>query len=188
MNLWNNPVFSEEHIKRNGVMGQVHKDVFFDFFDPLDRKMSILELGCNIGLKLEYLKQLGFENLTGLEINKDTVNQASKRNTDIKFIHGTIEDFVPESSYDLVFTSETLIYFSPENIKFISDKIQRMAKKYIFGKEFFSESPKEFKHRSDDLVFWSNDYQTMFKNMKTIKARKIKNPNGLIENSYLLSK
>ena len=98
--------------------------------------MSILELGCNIGLKLEYLKQLGFENLTGLEINKDTVNQASKRNTDIKFIHGTIEDFVPESSYDLVFTSETLIYISPENIKFISDKIQRMAKNIFLVRSF----------------------------------------------------
>ncbi len=188
MSLWNDPVFSKEYVERNSVMCQEHKDVLYDFFNSLDKDISILELGCNIGLKLEYLKELGFKDLSGLELNFEVTKKAKERNHEIKFIHGVIEEFKPENLFDLVFTSETLIYISPEKIETIAQKIQNMTKKYIFGKEFYSDSPVKFKHRSENLEFWSNDYKNMFKNMKTIRETKIKNPNGMIEQAYLLSK
>ena len=71
----------KSYIKRNNSLelanklykertGITHQEVFQEFFENLDRNMSILELGCNIGINLDILKNMGFKKLTGLEINQ----------------------------------------------------------------------------------------------------------------------
>ena len=40
------------------------------------KNLKILELGCNVGINLEILKKMGFNNLYGLEINNKAIEIA----------------------------------------------------------------------------------------------------------------
>ena len=66
--------FGDSYIKRNSSLDQVNElykkqtgvtqeEIFEEFFNPLKRDISIIELGCNIGLKLSILKKMGFVNI-----------------------------------------------------------------------------------------------------------------------------
>jgi len=46
---------------------------------PIPRDTPILDVGCGYGRNLELLRQFGFTNLTGVDINRDLVEQASAR-------------------------------------------------------------------------------------------------------------
>lgn len=50
--------------------------MFEDFIGNLDKKTSILEVGCNVAHQLRALQQLGFTNLYGVELQEDAVEKA----------------------------------------------------------------------------------------------------------------
>ena len=155
--------------------GITHQEVFQEFFENLDRNTSILELGCNIGINLEILQNMGFKKLTGLEINQKTMNIAKEKYPMIKFIHSSIEDFkCNDNEYDLVFTTGVLVHINPSNINDIVNKMIRLTKKFIFGFEYFSEKLTEVKYRDHSNLLWKQNFPLLFtKNMKLIKDKKM---------------
>lgn len=60
------------------------------FVGDLDRSVRILEVGSNIGNQLLYLKNLGFKNLYGIEINSYAVEFSRSRTKNINIIQGAI--------------------------------------------------------------------------------------------------
>jgi len=97
--------FGKNYLKRNLTRDDFNKlfkdqsgfDIekpFIDFFSNLDRNLEILEFGCNVGLKLEILKEMGFKNLTGIDINKDALEIAKTNNPQIIFSDNTLHDFI----------------------------------------------------------------------------------------------
>ena len=178
----------KSYIKRNNSLelanklykertGITHQEVFQEFFENLDRNMSILELGCNIGINLDVLKNMGFKKLTGLEINQEAIDIAKEKYPMIKFIHSSIEDFkCNDNEYDLVFTTGVLIHINPSSINDIINKMIRLTKKFIFGFECFSEKLTEIKYRGHSDLLWKQNFPLLFinsKNMKLIKEKKI---------------
>ncbi len=112
----------------------------------LDKKDSILEIGCNVGRNLNVLSEDGYKNLSGLEISSAAVEAGKSMFPKLKAkIHvGALEDLVttlPE--YDVIFS---LAVF--EHIHFLSDwvfpEIQKRAKKFIITIE--DEKNKTWKH------------------------------------------
>ena len=63
--------------------GLTEEEVFVEFFSNLDKNMSILEVGCNVGVKISILQKMGFVNLTGVELNKNAYEIAKKNFPDI---------------------------------------------------------------------------------------------------------
>jgi len=59
--------------------GFTEQEVLEKFFREIDKNSKIIEIACNVGLKLTMLKRLGFKNLTGLEINKTAYEIAQKK-------------------------------------------------------------------------------------------------------------
>ncbi len=94
-------------------VGFPEEDLWKKHFSNFDKNMSILELGSNVGVKLSILKKMGFENLTGVEINQHAYETAKKNLPDIDWIHSSIEEFESSKQYDLVYTSLVLIHISP---------------------------------------------------------------------------
>src|SRR5271156_1485888 len=62
-----------------GKYGVTRTALNHSFLGDVPRSASILEVGCNLGTQLMLLKQMGFENLNGIEINKEVVEQAHAR-------------------------------------------------------------------------------------------------------------
>ena len=167
--------------------------MFKTFFQDIDKQSKILELGCNVGIKLSILKKLGFTNLHGVEINKKALEIARSRNSDIAFTLSNIEDFESkDEEYDVVYTSGVLIHINPKNLDSVINKIICLTKKYIFGLEYFSENFMEIKYRGHDSVLWKQNFPLLFtkhSNITIINKKQLNYKNeDLSDIAYLLKK
>ncbi len=77
--------------------------------DLIPRGASVLDLGCGHGELLWRLKRLGFEGLTGVELDQAAIVSCSRLGLDV--VHADLNqhlDLFPDSSYDTVLLSRTL--------------------------------------------------------------------------------
>ena len=199
--FWQNE-FGDEYINRNKSVKEINQlyqqqtgvtkeEIFQKFFGQLDRTKNILELGCNVGLNLVMLRNLGFQNLTGVELNEKAFRIAKEQNPKFTFYNDSIENFVPKGdNYDLVFTSGVLIHINPLALNDIIKKILNLTKEYIFGFEYYSDKLVEINYRGHSNVCWKQNFPRLLKQiipLKTIKEEKIFYTNqNLCDITYLL--
>ncbi len=181
---------NEEYAKETGISVE---QIFHKFFDKVNRKSKILELGCNIGLNLNMLQKMGFTNLSGVELNKKALDIAQKNNNDITFINSSIENFKTSETYDLVYTADVLIHIHPSALKSIINKIINLTNNYIFGFEYYSDNLTEIKYRNYSNVCWKQNFPFVFKkllpSLKVIKEEKFHYRQiDLVDIAYLLQK
>jgi pseudaminic acid biosynthesis-associated methylase len=203
-NFWENE-FGTHYIERNKTLEEINEfyrqqtgitqeEIFRNFFYEINRKYKILEIGCNIGLKLSILKKMGFSNLFGVEVNKNAYEIAKKSDPDIFFINSSIEKFESNrEQFDLVYTSGVLIHIHPSALNAIIKKIVNLTKEYIFGFEYYSDALVEIPYRDHTNVCWKQNFPLLFKklfpSLTTIKEEKIHYKNkDLCDIAYLLSK
>lgn len=157
--------------------GLTEEEVFIEFFSDLDKDLKILEVGCNVGVKISILQKMGFTNLTGLELNKNAYEIAKKNYPDIEFINSDIEEYETDKKYDLVYTCGVLIHLNPAIISNVVKKIFSLSKIYIFGFESYSEKLQEVRYRENLHVQWKQDflgvYMKNFPELEILKQKKI---------------
>ena len=166
--------FGDEYIERTGSLEKLNKiytdltdnsitKIFNDFLYDFDRDIEVLELGCNVGVKLEILKNMGFSNLYGLEMNPKAIKIAKKAHPEINFINSSIEEYDSKGkTFDLVFTYGVLIHQHPSIVESIIQKIIDLSHKFIFGYEYFSENLEEIKYRDTSNVMWKQNFPNLF--------------------------
>ena len=196
--------FGDSYMQRNSSIEKVNEcykketgitveQIFQTFFDKVDKKSKILELGCNIGLNLGILQRMGFTNLYGVELNEKSLDIAKKNNKNITFINSSIEDFESDETFDLVFTAGVLIHINPSILDSIIRKIINLTHRYIFGFEYYSDNLVEIKYRNYQNVCWKQNFPLLFKklspSLQVIKEEKFHYVNAdLVDVAYLLQK
>jgi len=138
------------------------------FFEDMPRDASILELGCNVGSIIWILNDMGFTDVTGIDINKKAIKMVNDRYPHYRFFHSSIEDFPISKKYDMVFTSGVLIHINPTNIMPVIEKIKSLSSKWIFGFEYYSEEFEDisyYRKVSKGNLNWTGNYAKLF-NMK----------------------
>lgn len=197
--------FGDEYIERTGSLEKLNKiytdltgisitKVFNNFFSDFDRDIEILELGCNVGIKLEILKEMGFSKLNGLEMNPKAIKIAQKNHPEINFINSSIEEYDSKGkTFDLVFTYGVLIHQHPAVVEPIIQKIIDLSHNFIFGYEYFSENLVEIKYRENNNVMWKQNFPKLFQkldpNLKLLKEEKIQYKDSKIfDKAYLFQK
>lgn len=148
-----------------------------EFLSGFERSIKILEVGANVGVQLEMLRQQGFENLLGIEINKYAVLQAKKLRPEIDIIVGSAFDLPFRDRYfDLVFTSGVLIHIAPHDLGQALNEIYRVSNCYIWGFEYFADELTEVKYRGQSGLLWKADfskvYREKFPELKLVKEKK----------------
>ena len=97
---------------------------------------NTLEIGCNVGVQLMLLHEMGYESLYGVEL-QDIAIDISKEITKEKKIYiikGSAFDIpYKDSFFDMVFTSGLLIHISPDDIDKVLEEVYRCSGKYIWG-------------------------------------------------------
>jgi len=202
-NFWSGE-FGDSYVDRNlstDEMNRIYSErtgipfekVFHDFFSDLNKDLKILELGCNVGLNLQTLKNMGFKHLDGLEINHKAIDVAKRNNPEINFIHSSIEDFQPNEKFDLVYTAGVLIHINPSALNSIVRKIIELSQKYIFGFEYYSDELVEVSYRNYSKVLWKQNFPLLFKkispSLQVIKEIKIPyKSEDLCDIAYLFKK
>jgi len=160
-----------------------------EFLGDLKRDIKILEVGCNMGAQLDGLKKMGFTNLFGIDVNRESLKVA-KNNFDAMF--GSALDLPFKDNYfDLVFTSGVLIHISPKDLKQVTEEIVRCSKKYIWGFEYFSDTAKEIPYRGKENLLWKNNFSKFYlnnHNLDLIKEKRIQYLNDKNEDVMFLLK
>ncbi len=101
------------------------------------KKLKILEVGCNTGKNLNYLKNKGFTNLTGIDINQEAINYGKELRGDyIKFKQGdcrSLLDDMNDNSFDFVYSIGCLININ--NYMKVAKNMTRISSNLVMFKE-----------------------------------------------------
>lgn len=159
-NLFDAPEFDRTYHAKYGVTRTALNQ---DFLKDIPRSASILEVGCNLGNQLILLHQMGFENLSGIEINKEIVKTAQSRVPWAKLTEGSVLN-IPfrDASFDLVFTSGLLIHIAPQDLPVAMAEIRRCAKDWMWGLEYYAPNTTEVPYRGQSGLLWKADYARIY--------------------------
>ena len=206
MKVWKGE-FGKEYTDRN-VLGAKGLDSLYErnfgitrtklnslFIGRLSRNLRILEVGSNMGNQLLVLKEMGFTNLYGIEINSYAVGLSREKSRDINIIQGSALDIPYKDGYfDLVFTAGVLIHIPPRAIKTVMREIYRSSRAYIWGFEYYAEKYTRGKtYRGHNNLFWKANfarlYTDLFGNLKLVKEKKLKyKTDENVDSMFLLKK
>jgi len=163
--------FGREYTRRNSLTpGQV--DALWQKNYGIARRMlnrrflacipigaRVLEVGCNIGNQLLLLKELGYSNLHGVDVQRGALDVARSKASDVSFVQASAFALpYPAKHFDLVYTSGVLIHISPKDIPAALDEIHRCSKTYIWGSEYYAPVATEVDYRGHGDLLWKMDY------------------------------
>jgi pseudaminic acid biosynthesis-associated methylase len=133
------------------------------FLKDIPRNATILEVGCNLGVQLSFLEQIGFTNLHGVEINSEVVREAQTRLPSAKLMQGSAMQLpYPDMHFDLVFTSGVLIHIAPSELETAMKEICRVSKTWIWGAEYYAPEMTEVPYRGLSNLLWKADYVQLY--------------------------
>jgi pseudaminic acid biosynthesis-associated methylase len=168
-----------------------------EFLKDLPKNLRVLEVGCNTGQQLEALRQQGFGNVNGIELQFYAIKNARNRVHGIPVFQGSgFEIPFKTGSFDLVFTSGVLIHIAPDDLSTIMGEIYRCTSRFIWGFEYYSDSMTEINYRGNTSVLWKADHASIFmkyfRELTLIKKRFYPyidgNEYGNVDCMYLLEK
>ena len=132
---------------------------------------TILEIGCNIGMNVRAINKLQPQaRITGLEINRICVDLVKKDLPYVDVIHDSLLSYKGRNKWDMVLSRGVLIHINPDALPEAYKKLGRMARKYVFLAEHYSESveidagypPSGRGFDKQDDFLWRRDFFTEF--------------------------
>jgi len=175
MQAWST-TFGQEYTQRNlrtpyemdtlfrENLGISRIDLNREFLCSLDRSIRILEVGANVGTQLMILQNMGFEDLTGIELQHHALELAKKRTKSVRLFQATAFDLPFEDRcFDLVFTSGVLIHIHPHDIGKALDEIHRCTRRYIWGYEYYNRDYENIIYRGKKDLLWKADFARIYR-------------------------
>jgi len=129
------------------------------FLQDIPKTASFLEVGCNAGNQLLFLREMGYSNLSGIELQPYALAVAQKRAPEASLRLGSALSLPYEDgAFDVVFTSGVLIHISPDDLPRALHEIHRCSRSFIWGLEYFSSEAVEILYRNHSSLLWKMDY------------------------------
>jgi SAM-dependent methyltransferase len=165
--------FSPEYYAQIGPneVSETLREVFDHY---VSEDAAVLELGCSSGRHLEHLRQAGYENLTGIDLNDESFEIMAEHYPDLAetgtFHTGAIEDIVPEmadGAFDVVYSVETLQHVHPDD-EWVFEELVRVTDDLLITAENEGNSPKRGRDGStvsyvnDDFPLYHRDWKAVF--------------------------
>lgn len=133
------------------------------FLSGVPKEARFLEVGCNVGNQLLMLREMGYSNLSGVELQPYAVEIATSRVEGASIRQGSALSLPhADDAFDLVFTTEVLIHIAPQDIPRVLDEIHRCAKTYVWGTEYYAPSITEVNYRGHGSLLWKMDYARQY--------------------------
>ncbi|SDJ66955.1 Methyltransferase domain-containing protein [Halovenus aranensis] len=133
---------------------------------------AVLEVGCGSGRHLNQLRDHGFDNLTGIDINDESfqvMDEHYPRLADTGSFHtGAIEDILPEfddNAFDVVYSVETLQHVHPEDT-WVFEELCRVTDDLLVTAENEGNSPE--RGRDNDVSYVDDDFPLYHRNWKDV--------------------
>ena len=143
--------------------GVAKTTLFERFLGDLQRDARILEVGCNVGVQLEALRELGFTDLHGLDVQRGALESAKAHRDGIEVVQADGRRLpFGDDAFDLVFTVGVLIHIPPSTIDGVMDEIARCSRELIYGCEYYAPEYTEVVYRGESGVMWKTDFASRY--------------------------
>jgi spore coat polysaccharide biosynthesis protein SpsF len=152
--------FGDEYTQRNVGAQWVASNIalFAKVLARTEKVGSVLELGANLGLNLQALRQLLPEaDFSAVEINARAVSQLKKLGG-ITVHHASILDFLPSEPADLVLIKGVLIHLNPDKLPQVYDLMHAASSRYICLAEYYNPSPVAIPYRGHPDRLFKRDF------------------------------
>jgi pseudaminic acid biosynthesis-associated methylase len=155
--------FGDAYIARNEAEpATVAGNVFF-FARALEKLRSapdsVCELGANIGLNLRALRQLyPAARQTCVEINAQAVERLRRDGVGDEVVHGSILDFTPDRTFDLVFIKGVMIHLNPDKLPGVYRKLADCSARFVLVAEYYNRRPDEVLYRGHAGRLFRRDF------------------------------
>jgi pseudaminic acid biosynthesis-associated methylase len=198
--------FGREYTDRN-VLSTSELDVLYEknygtsrkklnqpFLAGIPTDARILEVGCNVGNQLTVLREMGYRELYGIEIQKYALEQARLKLPEVHFAEASAFEIPYSDNYfDVVFTSGVLIHIAPDDLPRALEEIHRCAGQYIWGFEYYSPHTVEVKYRGNEGLLWKMDYAKSyldrFSDLSLVRREDVSyRENSNVDSMFLLHK
>ncbi|KAB1187447.1 MULTISPECIES: bifunctional 2-polyprenyl-6-hydroxyphenol methylase/3-demethylubiquinol 3-O-methyltransferase UbiG [Haloferax] len=139
----------------------------------LDPTARILELGCGPGRHLSHLRDHGFENLHGIDINEESFEVMAEAYPDLAdegtFYADAIEHTVTEFEdgyFDVLYSIETLQHIHPDD-EWVFEELARVTSEYVVtveneGDDSQPPSERGVNESEYDFPLYYRDWRAVF--------------------------
>jgi pseudaminic acid biosynthesis-associated methylase len=190
-NTFNTKSFDELWLRNYGVARSAMID---QFLGPIPKNAKLLEVGCNAGNQLLMLREMGWTDLSGIELQPYAIEIARSRLPEVTFKMGSALALPwDDCSFDVVFTSGVLIHISPKDLVRAMDEMHRTSKEYIWCSEYYAPKVTEIVYRNRKELLWKRDfaryYLDRFPDLELVREQRLPyldNPN--VDTVFLLRK
>jgi pseudaminic acid biosynthesis-associated methylase len=118
-----------------------------------------LEVGCNVGWNLRYLRRLGVPRVWGVEPQRYAVARARAADPELDVFEGTAFDLpFKDYTFDLVFTSGVLIHIGPSELPLALAEMARCSRRYLLVIEYDHAQEVEIDYRGHAGALWKRDH------------------------------
>ena len=139
--------------------GTTRTEINERFLKDLPKEVRTLEVGCNMGTQLLILREMGFSNLFGIEIQSYALGRAKERIPGAVLTQASAFAIpYPDRYFDIVFTSGVLIHIAPTDLPNALSEIHRCASAWIWGFEYYAPVTTEIAYRGYQALLWKNDF------------------------------
>jgi pseudaminic acid biosynthesis-associated methylase len=139
--------------------GTTRTEINERFLKEVPREGRILEVGCNMGTQLLILREMGFSNLYGIEIQSYALDRAKERIPGAVLTQASAFAIpYPDRYFDFVFTSGVLIHIAPTDLPNALSEIHRCASAWIWGFEYYAPTTTEIAYRGHQALLWKTDF------------------------------
>jgi pseudaminic acid biosynthesis-associated methylase len=182
-----------DHLYRKNY-GVSRTEINESVLSDIAKDASFLEVGCNSGNQLLLLRQMGYSNLSGVELQPYALEIARRRLPDVLLKSGSALALPHEDmSFDVVFTSGVLIHIAPDDLSRALDEIHRCARTYIWGMEYYAPEVAEVTYRNHSGLLWKMDYARRylerFADLEVVRERRLPYlENANVDTVFLLRK
>jgi pseudaminic acid biosynthesis-associated methylase len=133
------------------------------FLQDVPKSARILEVGCNMGTQLLILREMGFTNLHGIEIQSYALEKARLRLSGVQLSRASALAIpYPDAYFDLVFTSGVLIHIAPHDLSVAMHEIHRCTRQWIWAFEYYAPEITEINYRGHENLLWKADYSRIY--------------------------
>jgi SAM-dependent methyltransferase len=144
-----------------------------DVFDHyVDAGAAILELGCSSGRHLASLRDRGYENLAGIDLNDESFDVMADHYPRLAetgtFHTGAIEDILPEmadGAFDVVYSVETLQHVHPDD-EWVFEEIARVTDDLVITAENEGNGPQRGREKTVSSV--KGDFPLYYRDWKRV--------------------
>ncbi len=128
---------------------------------------KVLEIGCDIGGRLNYINEKYGSQCYGIEPSNKAVEDGNLRFKNIKIVRGVFSDIPFDEKFDLIIISFVFHWIDRALLAKCVSEVERLLKSegFLIIGDFYPDNPKKFKYHhlpKEDIWTYKQDYSKIF--------------------------